>query len=310
MKSNWARPLAQLPLLCLHLCLAAATMTPLRADVFNAPAIPANHTLPDGSIGLWQPTVVTLVSGESEAVLIDTLFTTEQGIAIGDWLDDTLGGKKLTTIYITHGHGDHWLNAVYLRGRFPGVQVVSTQESIDHMVTQTTPEERAFWQDLFPGQIDDASFQITAQPLPENKFFMEGHRFEAMDVGHSDTDNTTFLYVPDLKLAACGDVVYNDVHMWLVESQLQSQRDAWIRALDDVAAFDPSIVIGAHHRLGGIDGAFNIGASKHYVQTFGEEKESAENAVDLYNRMRKAFPNRLGFLVLWLSCIAAFPSST
>ncbi|KAI0097832.1 Metallo-hydrolase/oxidoreductase [Nemania sp. FL0031] len=308
MKRNWARPLTQLPLLCLNLCLSGA-MSPLRADVYNAPAIPTSNTLPDGSIGFWQPTVVTLVSGESEAVLVDTLFTTQQGVALGDWLQDTLGEKRLTTIYITHGHGDHWLNAVYLAERFPGLKVVSTQESIDHMATQVTPDGRAFWDDLFPGQIDESSFQITAEPLKDNQFFLEGHRLEAMDVGHSDTDNTTFLYVPDLQLAACGDIVYNDVHMWLVESQLQSQRDAWIRALDDVAAYDPAIVIGAHHRLGGIDGAFNIEASKHYIQTFSEEKQKSENAVDLYNRMRKAFPSRLGFLVLWLSCQAAFPST-
>ncbi|KAI1128174.1 Metallo-hydrolase/oxidoreductase [Nemania abortiva] len=308
MKKNWTQPLTKLPLLSFTLCLCAA-MSPLRADVYNAPAIPTNKTLPDGSVGLWQPTVVTLVSGESEAVLIDTLFTVEQGVELGDWLQDTLGEKRLTAIYITHGHGDHWFNAVYLKERFPGVQIVSTQHSIDHMATQVSPDGRAFWDELFPDQIDESSFQITALPLKDNQFFLEGHRLVAMDVGHSDTDNTTFLYVPDLKMAVCGDIVYNDVHMWLVESPLQSQRDAWIRALDDVAAYDPAIVIGAHHRLGGIDGAFNIEASKHYIRTFSEEQQKSEDAVDLYNRMRKAFPSRLGFLVLWLSCQASFPSS-
>lgn len=286
-----------------------SALAPLRADVYNSPAIPANSTLPDGSVGLWQPTVVTLVSGKSEAVLIDTLFTVEQGVALGDWLQGILGEKRLTTIYITHGHGDHWLNAVYLKERFPGVRIVSTQESIDHMATQATPESREFWNGLFPGQIDESSFQILAEPLKNNRFSLEGHRLEAMDVGHSDTDNTTFLYVPDLKLAACGDIVYNDVHMWLVESTLQSQRDAWIRALDGVAAHDPAIVIGAHHRLGGIDGAFNIEASKQYLTTFSEEQHKSNNAVELYNNMLKAFPSRLGTLVLWLSCQATFPSA-
>ncbi|KAI1111380.1 Metallo-hydrolase/oxidoreductase [Nemania sp. NC0429] len=316
--ASWGRPISQLfhlLVLSSNLSLSSA-LSPLRADVYNTPAIPANSTLPDGSIGFWQPTVVTLVSGESEAVLIDTFFTAEQGVALGDWLQDTLGEKRLTTIYITHGHGDHWLNAVYLKGRFPGVRVVSTQESIDHMVAQTTAESQAFWNGLFPGQIPESSFEIVAEPLTKEDdnnnrffFFLEGHVLEAMDVGHSDTDNTTFLYVPDLALAACGDIVYNDVHMWMVESTLQSQRDAWTRALDGVAAHDPAIVIGAHHRLGGVDGAFNIEASKQYLATFGEEKRKSHSALELYNNMLKAFPSRLGTLVLWLSCQAAFPSS-
>jgi glyoxylase-like metal-dependent hydrolase (beta-lactamase superfamily II) len=78
---------------------------------------------------------VTLISGKSEAVLVDTLFTSEQGVSLGDWIQDTLNGNKLSTIYITHGHGDHWFNLRYLIKRFPGVEVVSTQDSIDHMST-------------------------------------------------------------------------------------------------------------------------------------------------------------------------------
>jgi glyoxylase-like metal-dependent hydrolase (beta-lactamase superfamily II) len=309
LKRTWGRTLVSLLALYSNICVSTA-LSPLRADVYNTPAIPANSTLPDGSVGLWQPTVVTLVSGESEAVLVDTFFTSEQGIALADWIDATLGNKRLTTIYITHGHGDHWFNVAYLKTRFPGVQIVSTQKSIDHMQTQLTPEMRTFWHELFPGQIDEASFEVLATPLPDNnhKFLLEGHTLEAVDVGHSDTDNSTFLYVPDLQLAICGDIVYNDVHMWLVESPLQSQRDAWMRALDDVAAHKPAIVIGAHHRLGGVDGAFNIDASRQYLKTVSEQKKQAKSAKDLYDRMLKAFPSRLGNLVLWLSCQAIFSS--
>lgn len=108
---------------------------------------------------------MTLISGQSEAVLVDTLFTSDQAVSLGDWIQETLNGKNLTTIYITHGHGDHWFNLAYLARRFPGAQVVSTQESIAHMETQLTPEYRTIWNDLFPGQIGNESFQILAKPL-------------------------------------------------------------------------------------------------------------------------------------------------
>ncbi|KAI1780351.1 Metallo-hydrolase/oxidoreductase [Hypoxylon cercidicola] len=284
----------------------SAALSQLRADLYNAPAIPANATLPDGSIGFWQPTVVTLVSGDSEAVLIDTLFTAEQGVALSDWIEETIPNKRLTTIYITHGHGDHWFNVPYMQTRFPGVEVVSTQKSIDHMATQLTPELRSFWHSLFPDQISAQSFQISTKPLVDNKFTMEGHAFEAVDVGHSDTDETTFLHVPSLQMAVAGDIVYNDVHMWMAESPAQGQRDAWLRSLDKVAEAKPEIVVGSHHRPGGVDGAFNIEASKRYIRTYSKLKQESRSAGELYNKVLEAYPSRIGKLVLWLGCQAQY----
>ncbi|KAJ6498213.1 beta-lactamase-like protein [Mycena vulgaris] len=230
-----------------------ASLSPLRAGLFFTPPIAANATLPDGSIGLWQPTVVTLVSGQSEAVLIDTLFTSDQAVALSNWIEETLNGKRLRTIYISHGHGDHFFNGPYMQRRFPGDEII--------------PEE---------------SFQVLAKPLAHKKFTLEGHIFEAIDVGHSDTDETTFLHVPSLDMVVAGDIVYNDVHMWMTESTTQGQRDAWIRSLDKVAAVNPGIV-------GGVDGAFNIDASKELVT-------KAKNATDLYNKVLEVYPNRIGNL--------------
>ncbi|KAI2466107.1 beta-lactamase-like protein [Annulohypoxylon bovei var. microspora] len=177
------------------------------------------------------------------------------------------------------------------------------------MATQLTAEFRSFWHDLFPSQIDEESFQILAKPLKDNKFTLEGHTFEAVDVGHSDTDETTFLHIPSMKMAVTGDIVYNDVHMWMTESPAQTQKDAWVRSLDKVASVNPEIVIGSHHRPGGVDGAFNIEASKTYIKTFSKLLQAAKSAEELYNKVLEAYPNRIGKLVLWLGCQAAFPAA-
>ncbi|PVH99791.1 Metallo-hydrolase/oxidoreductase [Periconia macrospinosa] len=285
-------------------------LSPLRADLFYTAPIPTGKNLPDGSIGYWQPTVVTLISGASEAVLVDTLHTVDQGIELGNWIEETLGEhKRLTKIYITHGHGDHFFNLPYLHDRFPEVEILSTQKVINHMKTQSEPDLRAFWEELFPKQIDEASYQVIAKPLEHNNTFqLEGHVLKAIEAGHSDTDDTTFLHIPSLDMVVAGDVVYNGVHMWMTESPQQSQRDDWIHALNELEALQPAIVVASHHRPGGVDGAFNIDASRQYIETFSRLASQLKNAQDLYDAMLLAFPTRIGKLVLWLSSQAAFAS--
>src|SRR4029077_17940113 len=70
---------------------------PLRWDVFLAPSIPAITTeLPPGEKERpWPPISSTLISGERDAVLVDTPITIEQARALADWV--VASGKNLTT---------------------------------------------------------------------------------------------------------------------------------------------------------------------------------------------------------------------
>ena len=80
--------------------------------MFLAPSIPAiTSDLPPGEKQRpWPPISSTLISGERDAVLVDTLITVEQARALANWV--VASGKNLTTIYATHGHGDHLLAPV------------------------------------------------------------------------------------------------------------------------------------------------------------------------------------------------------
>ena len=82
---------------------------PLRFDVLVSAPIPVvtSDLPPDATERRWSPISATLISGESDAVLVDTFITVEQNRALIDWIAAT--GKNLTTIYATHGHGDHCL---------------------------------------------------------------------------------------------------------------------------------------------------------------------------------------------------------
>src|ERR1700680_4243108 len=78
----------------------------LRWEVFVTPGIPIRTA--DRPAGLtetfFQAMASTLIYGEKDAVLVDTFMTAKQANDLADWVEAK--GKNLTTIYITHGHGD------------------------------------------------------------------------------------------------------------------------------------------------------------------------------------------------------------
>jgi len=79
----------------------------LNWDVFVTPGIPTvTSDLPPGTKQqMWSPISSTLIYGKRDAVLVDAFITVEQAGALMDWV--AASGKNLTTIYATHGHGDH-----------------------------------------------------------------------------------------------------------------------------------------------------------------------------------------------------------
>src|ERR1700745_1706767 len=145
----------------------------LRWDVSLTPIIPAiTSDLPPGQTQRpWPPISSTLIFGERDAVLVDTPITVEQGRALANWV--AARGKNLTTIYATHGHGDHFLGASTILERFPGARFVARPEGIGIMRQQPSPDTLAtFWSPRFPGQI--SSQLAIAEEMTGNVINLEG----------------------------------------------------------------------------------------------------------------------------------------
>ena len=95
-----------------------STNDTLSYDVFVSEPIPLNVTglLPNGERHIFSPLSTTLIYGKNDAVLVDPPLTIDQAKRVGDWVEAS--GKKLTHIFVTHGHGDHWFTADVLAERF------------------------------------------------------------------------------------------------------------------------------------------------------------------------------------------------
>jgi glyoxylase-like metal-dependent hydrolase (beta-lactamase superfamily II) len=273
--------------------------TTLTYQVYVAPIIAMTGTdIPPGqSRSTWSPISATLISGQHDAVLVDPLMTVEQGMAVADWVSTT--GKNLTTVYVTHGHGDHWFGLSAVRERFPGVRAVATPAVVEGMRKWSAPKAlRTFWQPRFPGQIPDDN--PVADPLDGPSFELEGHRLVAVGVGHTDADDTTILYVPDIGLVVAGDAAYNDVHQYLAESDSQGRRD-WLAALDTIEALDPRAVVAGHKRYGHDDNPRIINETRQYVRDFDRLDKETTTAGELYRQMLATYPDRVNPGALWLS---------
>jgi glyoxylase-like metal-dependent hydrolase (beta-lactamase superfamily II) len=98
----------------------------------------AEHLAPGETREMWSPTSSTLIYGDRDAVLVDALLTMGEGRALADWV--SASGRNLTTIYITHGHGDHYFGAPAVLERFPMARMVATESVVDRMREQVSEQ--------------------------------------------------------------------------------------------------------------------------------------------------------------------------
>ena len=271
------------------------------------PGIPVvTKDLPQGiKESFFQAMASTLIYGERDAVLFDAFMTVKQASALADWIEAS--GKNLTTIYLTHGHGDHWFGVGTLLERFPNARALATAKTVKLMRLHAS-DFLDIWKVAFPGQIPDKL--VIAEELKGNVIDLEGHELIAVELGHTDTDHTTCLNVPSIGLVVAGDAAYNDVHLYLAESNAQTRKE-WISALDKIESLNPRAVVASHKRPEYDDNPKIIEETRQYIRDFDRLVESTKTAKELYDKMLELYPNRVNpGWALWSSVRAVKSESS
>ena len=250
----------------------------------------------------FQASASTLIYGEKDAVLVDAYLTTKQTSALADWVASKR--KNLTAIYMTHGHGDHWFGVGALLERFLNAKVVATPNTVKVMRVNASPQMlEGAWKLGFPGQIPEKL--VIAEELKGNVIDLEGQELVAVELGHTDTDHTTCLHVPSIGLVVAGDAAYNDVHLYLAESNAQ-KRQEWIAALDKIESLKPRAVVASHKRPENDDNPRIIEETRQYIRDFDRLAQTTKTAQELYDKMLDIYPNRVNpGWALWSSARSA-----
>jgi glyoxylase-like metal-dependent hydrolase (beta-lactamase superfamily II) len=277
----------------------------LQWEVFVTTSIPVVTTdfAPGEHERPWPPISSTLIYGARDAVVVDSFITVEQARAQADWIAST--GKNLTTIYATHGHGDHFFGASVLLERFPKARFVAAPSAVEVMKEQTAPAFlETFWESRFPGKLP--KHLVVAEELGKNVIELEGESLIVVPLAFTDTAGTTCLHAPSLELIAAGDGAYNGVHPRLVESNQNQKRGEWLSALDKMGALEPRNVIAGHKNMKNDDnGARVIAQTRQYILDFEEVAGKTATAKELYDGMLARYPEWLNRGALWSSATAA-----
>ncbi|MFI1702611.1 MBL fold metallo-hydrolase [Streptomyces bobili] len=275
----------------------------LSVDVYVAPMRPfaGAPAQGPGDEPMWSPMSSTLIAGAEEAVLVDTLITLDQVDALAEWVRSF--GKRLTGVYITHGHQDHWIGLARIQEHFPQARGIATPEVVERARFEATnPQLSAYWKGIFPGELPQTA--VLPEPLNGDQFELEGQVLRAVSVGQGDTEFSTVLHVPSAAAVVSGDVVYNGVHMMTGETDEKS-REAWIASLDAVAALNPKIVVAGHKSVGAPDLPESIGASQQYLHDFSRIINEQGSVEDVVDAMLKLHGDRDNPRALWHSARTA-----
>src|SRR5207245_7505207 len=154
----------------------------------------------------------------------------------------------------------------------------------------------------FPDKIPDRL--VIAEELKGNVIDLEGRELIAEELGHTDTDYTTCLNVPSIGLVVAGDAAYNDVHLYLAQSNAQTRRE-WISALEKIDSLHPRAVVATHKRPQNDDNPRIIEETRQYIRDFDRLAGTTTTAQELYDKMLELYPNRVNpGWALWSSARA------
>jgi glyoxylase-like metal-dependent hydrolase (beta-lactamase superfamily II) len=272
----------------------------LSYDVFVNDPPPQDGLLPNGEPKRFSPMASTLIYGSENAVLTDPGLTEDQARALGDWV--AARDRNLTDIFVTHGHGDHWFAAGLLAERF-GARVVASAGTIAQMHGNVAARP-LLWDVLYQGIPPSP---VTAVTVPGNRFTLQGHDLVIVEAGHTDSDDTTVLHVPDLGLIVAGDVIYNGVHMYLGASAAAGSFGAWRDAIGKVEALEPRHIVAGHQNSKLDDDAGRtIAQTRQYLDDADELLATETSAIGFFDAKVERYPDYLGRYVLWATARALY----
>lgn len=242
------------------------------------------------------PVSSEIIFGPTEAVLIDAQFERKDAKNLVSKIKSS--GKKLTTVYISHGDPDYYFGLDVINEAFPDAKIIASPATIAY-ISSSKDAKLAYWSPILkdeapkrlivPSPVDGDSFQIDGYPI----------EIKGMD---SDTPYRTFLWISKLKAIIGPAMLGNNMHVWLADDTTPDSRTKWIRHLLEAREYKPKYVIPGHFYPGASLTIKSIDSTIAYIQGVEEEAPKVKTSEQLKDALKKRFPNLKGDMILDTSC--------
>ena len=235
----------------------------------------------------FSPVTSTLIYGERNAVLVDAQFFEDDVDALGDMVEKT--DKKLTDIFITHGHSDHYFGSSRLAAQFPGARIVATPSVVKYISSHHDNEKKTFLALFGEDVVLPTSFP---SPLDDEFVLLEGHKLRVIEVGQGDIAPTAVLHVPALDAVVTGDVTYNEIHQMLGLGG-PAEWEKWIASIDAIERLRPRFVVAGHKKPEARDDDVTkiLDGTRAYIRDFTMVAGSKGSAQEIVETMQARYPN-------------------
>jgi glyoxylase-like metal-dependent hydrolase (beta-lactamase superfamily II) len=241
-----------------------------------------------------------LITGEKDAVLIDAQFTlSDAHLVVASILES---GKNLTTIYITHPHPDHYFGIDVIRQAFPKTKIVASQATVDE-IEKNWQASLTQWKPAYGNNLP-AGVTIP-EVLEGNSIRLEGNTLQIFTGIRGDDAFNSYLWIPSIKAVITGDIVYNGVYPWTLETTAVQRKD-WIAAIDKIAALNPVTIIGGHKNPVLKDDISGLVFTKKYLAYYDSVLPSAKSSEEFQSKIKAKFPGLMLDIILKLAADAAF----
>jgi len=225
-----------------------------------------------------------IVSGKTDAVLIDAQFTIEDAEQVAQEIKRS--GKKLTAIYVSHGDPDFYFGLEVFKKYFPEVTAYTSPATIEH-IKATAQKKLEIWGERLGKNI--TSNVILPQVLKGNSIDLEGQKLQIE--GLDEFPSKTFVWIPSIKAVIGGINVFGtSFNLWMADAQTAETRKQWINVLDKIEALQPSIVVPAHAST---QSPFDVSAVKHtkdYIRFYEEALKTNKTSEALIRAVKTKYP--------------------
>lgn len=174
-------------------------------------------------------------------------------------------GKRLTTVFVSHGDPDFCFGAEALADAFPDARFVATPITIEHIrhSYEGKLKARAALGPNLPTRLVDL------EPLTGD-LTLEGHRFELRG-GPAGLPDRHYLWQAGHRALLGGVLLFQREHVWVADTPAPEDRSAWIRLLDEMAALEPEPVVPGHRLPGTPADVSAVTATRDCLLAFEEE---------------------------------------